>query len=220
MQGDSGVAPPSLSTNSSPHVLTEVVVTATGGWGPRPRGWRRAPGRDVGGFRRRRAHIHVHASLFIFQQEEAGRARLPPPTPLGQTEDWASEETLWSNSENGTKPHRAPGRGGAVRSRRGTHTSWRETEAEADVDRHPRRRPLRPRLSEGPLGGCAEPRHCPRRLPPPPSLPLRLRWRRQQPRSAVTRDDSKRPRLSDEQIAASPTDNGKPPNVASVLFRF
>lgn len=120
-----------------------------------------------------RAHIHVHASLFIFQQEEAGRARLPPPTPLGQTEDWASEETLWSNSENGTKPHRAPGRGGAVRSRRGTHTSWRETEAEADVDRHPRRRPLRPRLSEGPLGGCAEPRHCPRRLPPPPSLPLR-----------------------------------------------
>lgn len=167
-----------------------------------------------------RAHIHVHASLFIFQQEEAGRARLPPPTPLGQTEDWASEETLWSNSENGTKPHRAPGRGGAVRSRRGTHTSWRETEAEADVDRHPRRRPLRPRLSEGPLGGCAEPRHCPRRLPPPPSLPLRLRWRRQQPRSAVTRDDSKRPRLSDEQIAASPTDNGKPPNVASVLFRF
>lgn len=58
MQGDSGVAPPSLSTNSSPHVLTEVVVTATGGWGPRPRGWRRAPGRDVGGFRRRRACAH------------------------------------------------------------------------------------------------------------------------------------------------------------------
>lgn len=61
------MSPPSLTTDSSPHVLTEVVVIATGGWGPRPMSLRRAPVRDGRGLTptctRAHTHTHIHTHL-------------------------------------------------------------------------------------------------------------------------------------------------------------
>lgn len=80
------MSPPSLTTHSqffSPHVLTEVVVIAIGGWGLMPTGSRRAPLRGVRGLTR--AHTHTPPSS-LFSKRRLDMLHSLPPTPSGLIE--------------------------------------------------------------------------------------------------------------------------------------